>query len=87
MVSPGELAAVSVVAFSAGAGVVGSLVKLGHARPENESLAVTTLRGVLAELRAELDYKEREVKSLRHRLDLAEQQLDAIAETPPAHLA
>lgn len=54
---------------------------------ETDDIAVTTLRGVIAELRAEIDYKDKELKQLRARLDALEVITETIGDLPPSHLA
>lgn len=71
----------------AGAGGGGALVAWRKAGVEAESIAVSTLRSVIGELRIELDDKESEIKLLRGRLDAAEQLINEFFHDPPGHVA
>jgi shikimate 5-dehydrogenase len=80
---PATAAAIS-GAGGAAVGAAATWRKLGR---ESESIAVTTLRSVIAELRAELDRKETEMGVMRAKLDVLDLHLTALADTPPGHLA
>lgn len=53
---------------------------------ESDNIAATTLKGVITELRAEIDRKDEELTHLRERLDAIEQYASTLTDLPPGHL-
>jgi hypothetical protein len=74
------------LAGTAGA-TVGALASWRKYGSESESIAVTTLRSVITELRSELDRKEGEIEVMRSKLDKLDHHLTLLADLPPGHLS
>lgn len=70
-----------------GGGLLGALASWRKSGPESESIAVTTLKGVIEELRQELDRKEAEIGTMRTKLDKLDHHLTLLADLPPGHLS
>lgn len=64
-------------------GAVGAWRRSGN---EAESIAVSTLKSVIQELRAELDRKEVEIGNMRAKLDVLDHHLTVLSDLPPGHL-
>lgn len=64
-------------------GAVSAWRKSGN---ESEAIAVTTLRSVIEELRAELDRKVDEIDTMRDKLDKLDRNLSVLSDMPPGHL-
>lgn len=71
----------------AGGGAIGALASWRKSGPESESIAVTTLKSVIEELRNELDRKEVEMGVMRTKLDKLDHHLSLLADLPPGHLS
>ena len=71
----------------AGGAAFGALAGWRKSSHESESIAVTTLRSVIEELRSELDRKEVEIGTMRGKLDKLDHHLSLLADLPPDHLA
>lgn len=70
-----------------GGAIAGAAASWRRSGTESESIAVSTLKGVIEELRSELDRKEAEIGNMRSRLDKLDHHLSLIADLPPEHLA
>lgn len=73
----------SVLGAAIGGGGVAVYRKAGT---ERESIAVGTLRGIIAELRSELERKEKEIQAMRSRLEDASKWLDDLGWPDPHHI-
>lgn len=71
---------------AAAGAVLGAMVAWRKAGVESESVAVGTLRVVIAELRTELDRKDEELAGMRQRVDELEGLVDKLVVDPPGHL-
>lgn len=71
----------------AGGIFVGAAAAWRRGGSESESIAVTTLKAVIQELRAELDRKEVEINVMRVKLDKLDRNLNVLADLPPGYLA
>jgi hypothetical protein len=85
---------VAIIAAILGGGGIGAIVAYRKAGPEVESISVNTLKGVIQEMRTELERKDRTIDGLNHRLGEQQQQIAELAERihqlemePPPHLA
>lgn len=81
------------VAGLLGGGGVASLVAFRKAGPEMESVSVTTLRGVIEEMRTELERKDRiigaqneKIGQLASQIDNCEKRIHQLEMEPPPHL-
>jgi chromosome segregation ATPase len=79
---PAAIAALS----GAGGAVVGAVSAWRKSGNESEAIAVTTLRSVIEELRAELDRKVDEIDTMRDKLDKLDRNLSVLSDMPPGHL-
>lgn len=78
-----------VVSFILGGGMATAYVAFKKAGPEVESISVGTLRGVIEELRVELDRKDAQLKDQNitiGRLINRIEKLEAMVTDPPGHM-
>lgn len=71
-----------VVAAAVGA-AAGAAATWRKSKPESESIATQTLKGVIVELRLELDRKAEEIEQMRARLNEVDRHLSAMTGLPP----
>ncbi len=79
----------AIISFVFGGGLIGAVQAYRKTGPEIEAISVTTLRGVIEELREELERKDRQlgeqnriIGSLRMRVE----KLEEMVIDPPSHM-